>query len=125
MRVWLVRHGEALGKIYESARASLPDSAIPLTEFGADQARHAGNAIKNYYAREGVDAPKLRIFHSPALRTTQTQAELAAALGESRIASQTPDDRLREHPKGAPLEDMMPRTRDFSRNLGEGDLVVV
>ena len=108
MRVWLVRHGESLGNVHRSAWSQIPDHAIPLTEFGVDQAYHAGEKIRKYYEDNAhLKDKKVRLWYSPFLRTEQTKASLAKGLGEglieNRNAKKEPgweDDRLIEQDFG-------------------------
>ncbi len=109
MRIWLVRHGESLGNVHETAWQKIPDHCIPLTEFGIDQAKGAGEQIRKYYEQNAeLKDKKVRLWYSPYLRTQQTKDGVAWALGPNRIENKnrstgTPgweDDRLREQDFG-------------------------
>ena len=43
----LIRHGESLGNVQESAYEVIPDWKVPLTERGISQAKMAGKKVKN------------------------------------------------------------------------------
>ena len=46
-RIVLIRHGESLGNVDDTAYASIPDWKIPLTRRGERQAAHAGEDLYN------------------------------------------------------------------------------
>jgi 2,3-bisphosphoglycerate-dependent phosphoglycerate mutase len=58
------------------------DSAIELTEDGKEQARGAGEFLRDYFTKSmlmdgrGSHIPKIRLWHSPYTRTRQTAAEI-------------------------------------------------
>lgn len=87
-RLFLVRHGET----GESARGSYSGRRdVPLTEHGREQARRAGESLRDV----GVDA----IYSSPLSRAADTARLIGAATG----AAVRVDDRLIEVDYG-PLE---------------------
>ncbi len=87
-RLFLVRHGETA----ESARGSYSGRRdVPLTEHGREQARRAGERLRD----AGVDA----IYSSPLGRAADTAHSIGAATG----APVRVDDRLTEVDYG-PLE---------------------
>jgi 2,3-bisphosphoglycerate-dependent phosphoglycerate mutase len=109
MRIWLVRHGESLGNVRQDAWSKIPDHLIPLTEFGMEQAYHAGMQIRNYYdGHEELKGKKIRLWYSPYLRTDQTKDGVANGLGHDMILNRNrrtglpgwEDDRLREQDFG-------------------------
>ena len=71
MKVVLLRHGECLGNVDESAYTRIPDHALPLTTHGEEQARAAGPRIK-----ELVGDARLGVYVSPYRRTLHTLALL-------------------------------------------------
>jgi 2,3-bisphosphoglycerate-dependent phosphoglycerate mutase len=107
MRIWLVRHGESLGNVDEAAWSKIPDHMIPLTEFGTDQARNAGQKIREYYeSNDQLKNKKVRLWYSPFLRTQQTRDGVAKGL-DDLVANHDhqgkpgwEDDRLREQDFG-------------------------
>ncbi len=120
MRIWLVRHGEALGKLFPTAKRDLPDHAMPLTEFGADQAHAAGEKIR------ATSPGTFTIAYSPSLRTEQSALRLAKGLGEDRVESITPAPDIREHDKaGEPLPAVRARMTAFVASQTATDLVLV
>ena len=71
MKVVLLRHGECLGNVDESAYTRIPDHALPLTAHGEAQATAAGPRIK-----ELVGDARLGVYVSPYRRTLHTLALL-------------------------------------------------
>jgi broad specificity phosphatase PhoE len=71
-RIILIRHGESEANVDSTVYARVPDSQIPLTERGKQQAATAGEQIANMIGNERVT-----FYVSPFLRTKQTAAELA------------------------------------------------
>ena len=67
MKVVLLRHGECLGNVDESAYTRIPDHALPLTARGEEQAMAAGPRIK-----ELVGDARLGVYVSPYPRTLRT-----------------------------------------------------
>lgn len=66
-RIVLVRHGESQGNEDERIYERVPDHALELTTRGWDQARFAGETL-----REMFDGEHVRVFVSPYRRTRQT-----------------------------------------------------
>ena len=71
MKVVLLRHGECLGNVDESAYTRIPDHALALTAHGEAQATAAGPRIK-----ELVGDARLGVYVSPYRRTLHTLALL-------------------------------------------------
>ena len=71
MKVVLLRHGECLGNVDESAYTRIPDHALALTAHGEAQATAAGPGIK-----ELVGDARLGVYVSPYRRTLHTLALL-------------------------------------------------
>lgn len=82
-RIILVRHGESLGNVDESAYATIPDWRIPLTDKGYEMAVASGEKILSILG--GDKSAPLFFYCSPYLRTKQTLHGLLKALGENRI----------------------------------------
>ena len=51
MRIFLVRHGESLGNVDETAYARMGDHNVPLTDLGVQQAVLSGQFIRDWYAQ--------------------------------------------------------------------------
>jgi 2,3-bisphosphoglycerate-dependent phosphoglycerate mutase len=100
MRIFLVRHGESLGNISESAYRQFGDHNVPLTEWGYRQALAAGHAIASYLAALPGTEPKAAIWHSPYLRTRQTKDAIIEALPADAIGDVHEDYLLREQDFG-------------------------
>ena len=50
-RIILMRHGESVGNIDETAYSTIPDWKIPLTKLGKEQATQAGKKLNSYVVR--------------------------------------------------------------------------
>ena len=83
-RIILIRHGQSLGNVDESAYVGTPDWRIPLTEKGLAQAAATGSRLKALIG----DQPAL-FFVSPYLRTQQTYDALVRSLNPSQVMSYT------------------------------------
>jgi broad specificity phosphatase PhoE len=92
MRLILLRHGESVGNVDESAFCRIPDHAMTLTESGRRQSEAAGARL-----RELLGAPRIDVFVSPYRRTWQTLELLD--LG-SRVRRIREEPRLREQDWG-------------------------
>lgn len=66
-RIFLLRHAESLGNIDETAYSRIPDSLMPITEKGWEQAQDAGALLQQVIQNERVN-----FFVSPYLRAQQT-----------------------------------------------------
>jgi 2,3-bisphosphoglycerate-dependent phosphoglycerate mutase len=100
MHIFLVRHGESLGNISESAYRQFGDHNVPLTEWGYRQALAAGRRIADCLAALPVAARKATIWHSPYLRTRQTKDAIIEASPASAIGGVHEDYLLREQDFG-------------------------
>jgi len=101
MRMFIVRHGESLGNIHESAYADRQDHNVPETQWGYEQMVGAGKHIDQYYEdRPELAGRKLRVWHSPMLRTVQSTEGLLQGLSPDRIESVREDYLLREQDFG-------------------------
>ncbi len=98
MRLILVRHGESLGNIDESAFCRIPDHSMELTPVGKTQCVATGIRLRELIAGHCVE-----VYVSPYKRTLQT-LELLALDGPILVQRQEP--RLREQDWGN-LQDPM------------------
>lgn len=78
MKIFLVRHGEAIGNVDKSAYIKVPDQTLPLTLCGKTQAWSTGIWLANnlpkrkwHHIITGRD-PRARFWTSPYARTRQT-----------------------------------------------------
>lgn len=96
-RVVLVRHGESMGNVDESAYVRTADWRIPLSARGQAQASEAGRALAELLEGQVVAA-----YVSPYRRTKQTWAIIAERLvaGGVRILGTREDPRLVEQQFG-------------------------
>lgn len=93
-RIILIRHGESEGNIDRTQYQFVPDYALNLTTNGIEQARRAGDKIKEIVGTESISA-----YVSPYYRTRQTFQQLSGAL-ETNIARMVEDPRIREQDWG-------------------------
>jgi broad specificity phosphatase PhoE len=92
MRLILIRHGESIGNVDESAFCRVPDHTMDLTDKGGAQARQAGGRLRDLLGPQRVD-----VFVSPYRRTWQTLEHLQ--LGD-RVRRVREEPRLREQDWG-------------------------
>lgn len=111
MRIFLIRHGESVANVDGSLYAHYEDSNVPLSEWGYEQAREAGAALKAYYeSREDLQGRKPRIWHSPFKRTRQTTEALIETLGAENVDQVRENTLLRERDYG-----IFGNVRDFDK----------
>ena len=65
----LIRHGQSAGNVDEAMYAITPDNAMPLTDLGWDQARKAGEILKEKMITSGES---VHFIVSPYVRTVET-----------------------------------------------------
>jgi len=87
--ILLARHGERLDRVHKAQGKNWQKTASrpwdsPLTPLGVAQAKAMGTATAEHMRQIG-GAPVKRIFCSPFLRTVETAAAAAAALGLNTI----------------------------------------
>lgn len=68
-KVILIRHGQSMGNIDELLYSTTPDNAMPLTRLGWEQARAAGEILKNKILTPGES---VHFIVSPYVRTVET-----------------------------------------------------
>jgi len=85
MRIYLVRHGQSQSNADWTVNQRVADHAIELTDAGHEQAKAAGTAlavhlhdslVSPFSAGAPRTIPKVRLWHSPYMRTRQTAAGL-------------------------------------------------
>jgi broad specificity phosphatase PhoE len=91
----LIRHGESLGNVDESAYVATPDWKVPLTPKGREQAYQAGETLRKVIGDE-----KLFCYYSPYKRTTETMHQLCKHLKKERIISIREEPRISEQQFG-------------------------
>ena len=89
-RIILIRHGQSLGNVDETAYCSIPDWKIPLTSDGQQQSVEVGKSILSI-----IGSNEVPIFYycSPYLRTKQTLSNILKALHENPVVG------IREEPQ--------------------------
>jgi 2,3-bisphosphoglycerate-dependent phosphoglycerate mutase len=88
--IYLVRHGESLGNIDQTAYKHTPDHNIPLSDRGLRQASKAGEALTKF-----IELPQdepLRLWTSPYKRTRQTTEQI-----RQQLIVKFPQLEIREH----------------------------
>lgn len=68
-KVVMVRHGQSMGNIDEDLYSKTPDNAMPLTKLGWEQARKAGQVLKDEVLPEGES---VHFIVSPYVRTVES-----------------------------------------------------
>eukprot|EP00551_Chaetoceros_affinis_P012825 CAMPEP_0203669712 /NCGR_PEP_ID=MMETSP0090-20130426/6004_1 /ASSEMBLY_ACC=CAM_ASM_001088 /TAXON_ID=426623 /ORGANISM="Chaetoceros affinis, Strain CCMP159" /LENGTH=289 /DNA_ID=CAMNT_0050534449 /DNA_START=1 /DNA_END=870 /DNA_ORIENTATION=- len=94
-RIILIRHGESLGNVDESAYVSTPDWKVPLTEAGQQQAIQAGKQLKKLVGDE-----QIFMYYSPYERTKETMDAVCKHLNKDRIISIREEPRISEQQFG-------------------------
>jgi broad specificity phosphatase PhoE len=92
VRIILLRHGQSLGNVDESAYCRVPDHSMPLTALGERQAQAAGPRVKALLGSDPV-----AVYVSPYLRTRKTLAALELGPQVERVVA---EPRLREQDWG-------------------------
>lgn len=93
-RIILVRHGESTGNVDESEFERMPDWKFSLSATGVQQARAAGERLRDIVGNERV-----KFFCSPYVRCTQTMTLMAASLADDQW-TWAEEPRLREQEFG-------------------------
>lgn len=68
-KVVLMRHGQSMGNIDEGLYSVMPDNSMPLTKLGWEQARKAGQVLKDKVLPKGET---VHFIVSPYVRTVET-----------------------------------------------------
>lgn len=105
MAVYLIRHGESLVDAFKNLALypefeDMTDEDVPLTQWGFEQAEEAGKALRKELVATDRPERKIKIIHSPFLRTTQTTEGLQKGLGEDLEVEVNQCDHLREQSFG-------------------------
>ncbi|HKY56230.1 MAG TPA: histidine phosphatase family protein [Anaerolineales bacterium] len=93
-RIILIRHGESQGNVDLNQYITIPDYALTLTPKGIEQAKQAGDTIKEIIGSESV-----HVYLSPYVRTRQTFQYLKPGI-EKNVMKIIEDPRLREQDWG-------------------------
>lgn len=77
MSVYIIRHGESLANLHGNlplrvGYEGIRDEEVPLSQWGYRQAVEAGEALRGELARAAAAGRRLKVIHSPFLRTEQT-----------------------------------------------------
>ena len=65
----MLRHAQSMGNMNEELYSTVPDNAMPLTEFGWEQARKQGKVLKEQVLASGES---VHFIVSPYVRTVET-----------------------------------------------------
>ena len=96
----LVRHGESLGNVDDTAYTRIPDPQIPLTERGCKQAQLAGANVVQIMddntesPREGM--PCAYFILSPYRRSKETFENMSMAFSRGQVVGAQEEVQLRE-----------------------------
>uniref|UniRef100_A0A7S3QIR9 Phosphoglycerate mutase (2,3-diphosphoglycerate-dependent) n=1 Tax=Chaetoceros debilis TaxID=122233 RepID=A0A7S3QIR9_9STRA len=94
-RIILIRHGESLGNVDDSAYVATPDWKVPLTERGRQQSFDAGKELADI-----VGDGQVFFYYSPYKRTRATVDELLKHINKSQIISTREEPRISEQQFG-------------------------
>mmetsp|Transcript_17243 Transcript_17243/g.37228 ORF Transcript_17243/g.37228 Transcript_17243/m.37228 type:complete len:157 (+) Transcript_17243:855-1325(+) len=96
-RIILIRHGQSMGNVDESAYVNTADWRIPLTDIGKKQANEAGKLLREKICEKDA---YVVFYHSPYLRTKQTLDEIIPFFHEREIISCLEEPRICEQQIG-------------------------
>jgi len=96
IRIILVRHGESLGNVDESAYVTTPDWCVPLTDRGHEQASETGKELKRIIGNDDGAF----FYYSPYRRTIDTMKEFEKHLHPKQIISMREEPRISEQQFG-------------------------
>ena len=85
MKIFLIRHGESMQNTKENYSIGLPDHKVYLTEQGKEEARKAGEFLKQYITDNEIDLSSSVMWVSPYTRTRQTAEIINNILGIERV----------------------------------------
>lgn len=105
MTVYIVRHGESLANLHSNLPLKegfqdITDDAVPLSQWGYGQAVEAGKALRGELKQAAGAGRKLKVIHSPFLRTQQTTQGVLEGLGDAAPQEATASMHLREQDFG-------------------------
>ncbi|MGB9154525.1 MAG: histidine phosphatase family protein [Alphaproteobacteria bacterium] len=92
LRFFTIRHGQSVGQLDITAYKTPGDALIPLTDWGRQQSREAGEFLRQLSLDFGLGS--FEVWHSTCRRTKETSENLADGLGSDLVISQQPDIRL-------------------------------
>lgn len=72
MKLFLIRHGESMQNTKENYSIGLPDHKVYLTEKGKEEAKLAGEFLKEYISENNINLSNSVMWVSPYTRTRQT-----------------------------------------------------
>jgi len=93
-RIILIRHGESEGNVNKRIYNQKPDFSLLLTDKGKQQAKAAGNLVKEMLGDE-----KIKFYVSPLFRTRQTFKHICESFPDTQYQWQE-EPRLREQEWG-------------------------
>eukprot|EP00195_Chlamydomonas_chlamydogama_P012286 CAMPEP_0202901526 /NCGR_PEP_ID=MMETSP1392-20130828/14302_1 /ASSEMBLY_ACC=CAM_ASM_000868 /TAXON_ID=225041 /ORGANISM="Chlamydomonas chlamydogama, Strain SAG 11-48b" /LENGTH=410 /DNA_ID=CAMNT_0049588099 /DNA_START=245 /DNA_END=1477 /DNA_ORIENTATION=- len=118
-RIILVRHAESEGNVSNLAYTTIPDSQIPLTARGHEQARKAGMKLRKYIEQKNDQNYKLFFYTSPYKRSLQTYESISSAFAQTNITGVQEEVQLREQDFGN-FQDAAGKEREKTERLRFG-----
>lgn len=118
IRIVLIRHAESEGNVDNIAYTYLPDSRVPLTTYGWQQALTAGERVREVSSGD-AHPPRLFFYTSPYLRSKQTFEGVAAAFDPGQIMGAQEEVQLREQDFGN-FQDAEGKQREKAERLRFG-----
>lgn len=85
MKIFLIRHGESMQNTKENYESGLPDHMVYLTDQGKDDARKAGEFLKEYITTNNIDLTNSVMWVSPYKRTRETAEIINSILNIKKV----------------------------------------
>ena len=85
MKIFLIRHGESMQNTKENYSIKLPDHKVYLTEKGKEEARLAGEFLKQYITSNNISLDNSVLWVSPYTRTRETANIINDILGITKV----------------------------------------
>ena len=85
MKMFLIRHGESMQNTKENYSIGLPDHKVYLTEKGKEEAKLAGEFLKNYISDNNINLSDSAMWVSPYTRTRETASIINDILNIKKV----------------------------------------
>ena len=85
MKIFLIRHGESMQNTKENYKIGLPDHKVYLTEKGKEDAKKAGEFLKQYIEDNSIGLDNSVLWVSPYTRTRETANIINSILGIEKV----------------------------------------
>ncbi len=85
MKMFLIRHGESMQNTKENYSIGLPDHKVYLTKKGKEEAKLAGEFLKNYISDNNINLSDSAMWVSPYTRTRETASIINDILNIKKV----------------------------------------